>query len=210
MNSSKLLESQKKQLVELNTPFLDSQFSRRTQSPYEPLLFPPNIEKAKLHGRAARVARSLDSEKQMICHCCDKNAINHTLPLWCNLRNLYPFRYGTPLFFQMTLFSIASLTFLFVSFGAVSIYFNQLVQPQGIYRYSQSFVNQFTILEVVLDPNRSESLFVEMILLPVGLICFFIAFQQFRDKQKDMAPSMCSRSYFPLGVRHQLSWIDWV
>lgn len=174
---------------EIKNPLIQTtaanQATSNPPSQFNPLLYPPDIEKAKEHGKSTRVSNqsSLDPFSEVLCECCERNINNRQLPLNCSFKDLYPFRFCTPLYFHMARFSIFLLLVLLFVFGIYGLTVNEKGSYSGEL-HSDSFENKASVLQIF---NNSEYLFTQTVLAFVVVVLFVALFQRLRDGQTKIA-----------------------
>lgn len=148
---------------------------------YNPLLFPPNIDKAEKHRQATLVGRAEQpTDNYEPCECCGKNILQQPLPLSCNLEDLYHLGMFVPLYYHFKKFSIYLLMVVFIISGIFMIASNYNDnQEDGI-----TGINQFSYIssDAQNDPDDS-SMTAQTGLNLFAIFIFLIIYQFFRDNQ---------------------------
>ena len=201
---------------ELQNPLLS--FSpTQNKSRYNPLLYPPDIEKAKLHGKACRISKPipidpLKATQDDLCECCKKNLHTELLPLGCDLKHFNVFRFGVPLYFHVLKSSIYMLLFLFCIFGLCSVFTNlagdsllsgidqtdetdaELIQAHNITNksdFTDRAEDQLSTLAVLSD---EIVMILQTVLIIIVLLGYAVLFHYFKDEQADIIQD-CQQDY---------------
>jgi len=174
---------------DLSTRLLDSEasLSQTAATSYNPLLFPPDVEKARIHGRASRAKKYKgDSEdpKGEICECCERPVEAEPLGFNCTIQDLYQYRYCAPLFFQFAQYCIKILAVLLISFGAYCMFMNSRGSYVG--DHSSAFGNRFSVLQILNQNEEWDSLYVQTFMMAVGAILLLIMRHRLRNAQKQV------------------------
>jgi len=157
---------------------------------YDPLLFPPDVEKAKIHGRACRPKKYSNGPKGAICECCERPVEAEPLGFGCSIEDLYQYRFCAPLFFQFAQYCLILLAILLLCFGALSMFMNATGSYEG--DHSSSFGNRLSVLQVLKHNEDWDSLYVQTSLMGIGVAVLLVMRAKMRSDQKQVI-SECNK-----------------
>lgn len=157
---------------------------------YSPYKIPPNIELAKLHGKARRVCVPIDAnsinESTLKCPCCALPIENEQIELKCHPDKLSHLGVCFPLYFSYIKFCFAMLCLCIAIAGIANLVLN--LQGSNCERIDNSFICRLSFLNL-LDTDeggvtllRKESLF-----NVVAIVIMIIAFEVYRYRQRRFA-----------------------
>ena len=173
-------------------------YTSEKKSNYNPLYFPPDIQMAKNHMKANRVAEeidiTLDGDK---CECCNKFINTKQLALCCNLDKLYHLGFCFPLYYHFIKYCIVVITIVLFMSGMFGL-FNNYDSDQN----EEGVIVNLSFSVLHMDDVNIEWYFW---LNLFTIIIIILSFQIFRERQavitRECDQKIISPSDFTLIIR---------
>jgi len=177
----------------LDTPILNARLRPGPSQTYNPLAYPPDINKAQLHGKATRVGAKDDrSETYIPCECCGRNVATKKLPLCCRIQDLYHLGHCFPLYYHFKKFCIYLLFFVFLASGLYEMIMNFMSSKEVLDQLPLKFLSRFSTVVAMADDDGHQIL-IQTALNLFAIIVFLVVFQYFRDNQQTISDE-CDRN----------------
>ena len=156
---------------------------------YDPDQLPPDLDLAKRHGEATRVARQVPLggkyRQSELCPCCKQLIKKQQVPLFCHPRELAHLGECFPMYFQFVKFSALLLIISFLSSGLYNLYANYQGDfcDKGL-QLGNSLICKISIMNKL---NSLEALEQQSCANFFALMLMLISIEYFRRSQRIVA-----------------------